>query len=104
MSKPANALRGEAQFQLGDRECRLRPSFENLVAAEAEIGSLFALVERASEGSLTLTEVSALLWHCLDTDPRPSREEVGQAVLKQGLINTTKPIRAILSQVLQGQS
>ncbi|MEP0392314.1 MAG: gene transfer agent family protein [Erythrobacter sp.] len=104
MNKPANALRGEAQFQLGERKYCLRPSFENLVAAEAEIGSLFALVERASGGSLTLAEVSALLWHCLDADPRPSREEVGQAVLKQGLIDTTKPIRTILSQVLQGQS
>lgn len=104
MSKPANALRGEAQFQLGERDYRLRPSFENLVAAEGEIGSLFALVERASEGSLTLSEVSALIWHCLDADPRPSREEVGQAVLKQGLIETTKPVRSILSQVLQGQS
>jgi hypothetical protein len=99
-----NPLRGEAQFELGGRQFLLRPSFENLVAAEQEIGSLFALVERASEGKLTLTEVSALLWHCMDADPKPSREEVGQAVLKQGLINTTKPVRAILSQVLQGQS
>ncbi|WP_298305974.1 gene transfer agent family protein [uncultured Erythrobacter sp.] len=104
MNQTANALRGEARFQLGNRQLRLRPSFENLVAAEEEIGSLFALVERASEGALTLTEVSALIWHCIDTDPRPSREDVGQSVLKQGLIDTTKPVRAILSQVLQGQS
>lgn len=104
MSQSPNALRGEAQFQLGDRHILLRPSFENLVAAEEEIGSLFALVERASEGALTLSEVSALLWHCMEADPRPSRDELGQAVLKQGLISTTKPVRAILSQVLQGQS
>lgn len=104
MSQPPNALRGEAQFQLGERQFLLRPSFENLVAAEEEIGSLFALVERASEGALTLSEVSALLWHCMEAQPKPSREEVGHAVLKQGLINTTKPVRAILSQVLQGQS
>ena len=103
MSQTANALRGETQFELGDRVILLRPSFENLVAAEEEIGSLFALVERASEGALTLAEVSALLWHCSEADPRPSREEVGQAVLKNGLINTTKPVRAILAQVLQGQ-
>jgi len=104
MSQPPNALRGEAQFQLGDRQFLLRPNFENLVAAEEEIGSLFALVERASEGLLTLSEVSTLLWHCLVADPRPSREEVGKSVLKLGLIETTKPVRAILSQVLQGQS
>jgi len=104
MTKPANAQRGETTFELGERSLVLRPSFENLVAAEEEIGSLFALVERASDGVLTLSEVSALIWHCTATDPRPSREEVGQAVLRQGLIETTKPVRAILSQVLQGQS
>lgn len=104
MSLTANALRGEAHFQLGDRQLVLRPSFENLVAAEEEIGSLFSLVERASDGALTLAEVSALIWHCIEIDPRPPREEVGQSVLKQGLIDTTKPVRAILSQVLLGQS
>ncbi len=104
MTKPANTQRGEATFELGERTLVLRPSFENLVAVEEEIGSLFALVERASDGALTLSEVSALIWHCIEAEPCPSREEVGQSVLKQGLISTTQPVRAILSQVLQGQS
>lgn len=104
MSQIPNPLRGEAQFHIDDRQYLLRPSFENLVAAEEEIGSLFALVERASAGSLTLSEVSALLWHCIEADPRPTRNEVGKAVLKRGLIETTKPVRAVLAQVLQGQS
>lgn len=103
MSRSANALRGETQFHIGERTVLLRPSFENLVAAEAEIGSLFALVERASEGSLTIAEVCALVWHCIESEPRPSRDEVGQAVLENGLIETTKPVRSILAQVLQGQ-
>jgi len=104
MSRAANPLRGETQFEVGDRTFVLRPSFENLVAAEAEIGSLFALVERASEGSLTVSEVCALLWHCIEADPRPAREDVGQAVLTGGLIAATQPVRAILAQVLQGQT
>ena len=66
MSKTPNALRGEAQFELGGRQFLLRPSFENLVAAEEEIGSLFALVDRASDGALTLSEVTALVWHCME--------------------------------------
>ena len=103
MSQAENTLRGEEKFEIGSRQFLLRPSFENLVVAEEEIGSLFALVERASEGALTLSEMSALIWHCIEADPRPSREEVGHAVLEKGLIDTTKPVRAILSQVLQGQ-
>lgn len=104
MTRGANPMRGEAEFQVGGQTMLLRPSFENLVAAEEEIGSLFALVERASEGSITVAEITALLWHCIEPQPRPLREEVGKAVLERGLVESTRPVRAILAQVLQGQT
>ena len=104
MSRPANALRGEASFIVSGQEFVLRPSFENLVAAEEELGSLFALVERASAGSLTLAEITGLLWHCLPFENRPAREGVGSAVLEMGLVNATKPVRVLLAQALQGQA
>jgi hypothetical protein len=44
----ANAVRGEASLRVGGEALVLRPSFAALVAAEAEIGSLFGLVERAA--------------------------------------------------------
>lgn len=103
MSRAANPMRGEAELPIGERVLRLRPSFENLVAAETELGSLFALVERASEGGITIAEITALLWHCIADDPRPAREDVGEAVLELGLVAATKPVRAVLAQVLQGQ-
>lgn len=102
MSRPANALRGEAAFPIAGREWLLRPSFQNLVAAEEELGSLFALVERASGGSITLSEITALVWHCLDLETRPQREVVGEAVLALGLVKSTAPVRVILAQVLKG--
>lgn len=103
MTSAANPLRGEAMFSIGARPFVLRPSFQNLVLAEEELGSLFALVERASAGSLTLGEMTALIWHCLPDHDRPSREAVGSAILAIGLINAAKPVRAILVQVLQGK-
>ncbi|MDJ0642787.1 MAG: gene transfer agent family protein [Erythrobacter sp.] len=103
MNKPANTFRGEAEFSIGGVSYTLRPSFEALVAAEQELGSLFALVERASEGALTLTEITALLWHCMDGETRQEREAVGAAILDEGLIAATKPVRVILAQVLQGR-
>ena len=103
MSRPANPLRGEASFQIYGQDLLLRPSFENLVAAEEELGSLFALVERASSGSLTLNEITALVWHCLATDTRPDRAAVGAAVMAMGLVQATIPVRAILTQALQGE-
>ncbi len=103
MTRPANALRGEASLRIGGQDRLLRPSFENLVAAEEELGSLFALVERASNGLLTLSEMSTLLWHCLPTDNKPDRKAVGAAVMAMGLVEATSPVRAILAQALQGQ-
>ncbi|MEE4154460.1 MAG: GTA-gp10 family protein [Erythrobacter sp.] len=81
----------------------LRPTFQNLVLAEEELGSLFALVERASDGAITLGEITALIWHCLPANDRPDREAVGEAVLALGLVSAAKPVRTILAQVLQGQ-
>ena len=104
MSRPANALRGETSLPIGGREFTLRPSFENLVAAEEELGSLFSLVERAAEGALSLNEITALFWHCLPHQDRPERESVGQAVLSLGLVKATEPVRAILAQALQGDA
>ncbi|MEM8724617.1 MAG: gene transfer agent family protein [Pseudomonadota bacterium] len=103
MTSSANPLRGELAFRVGGEDFILRPSFEALVAAEQEVGSLFALVERAAEGSLTLAEITALLWHCMAHDTRPARDTLGEAILNSGLVEATKPIRAILTEVLQGR-
>ena len=61
-----------------DGEARLlRPSFDALVRAEEELGPLFALVERAGEGQLRLTEIAGLFWHCLADRAELTREAVG---------------------------
>lgn len=104
MTRSPNSQRGEASFEVDGRVLLLRPSFENLVATEEEIGSLFALVERASDGKITLAEIAALLWHCTEDLPRPTREAVGRAVLDSGIVSATKPVRQILAQVLQGKA
>ncbi len=95
--KSANALRGECEFA----GFRLRPSFGALVAAEGELGSLFALVERAADGGLSLSETVALLWHCCVA--RPSRAEFGEAVMAAGLVALAPALRVVLGQVLRGR-
>jgi len=97
----ANALRGEASLVIARREHVLRPTFAALVAVEEELGSLFALVERAGEGRLRLSELAALFWHCL-ADRDVTREQVGEAVAAQGLAACAKPLRTLLQQILQG--
>ena len=102
MSAPANPLRGEATILIGRHTCRLRPSFAALVAAEEELGPLFALVERAGAGQLRLSELTALFWHCLTDRQELSREAVGEAVVSAGLAACSAPLRVLLGQILGG--
>jgi len=102
--RPANPVRGEAILPIAGRPCLLRPSFAALVAAEEELGSLFALVERAGDGRLCLSELAALFWHCLAERGDMTREQVGEAVVELGLAGCAAPLRALLGQILQGRA
>jgi len=79
-----NPHRGEAGLTIAGTRCLLRPSFTALVAAEEELGPLFALVERAAAGQLRLAEMAALFWHCLAERGDVTREGVGEAVAEHG--------------------
>lgn len=99
----ANPHRGEASLQVGGETLVLRPTFSALVAAEQELGPLFALVERASEGKLSLQEIAALFDHL--SAGRPSaitRERIGDAVVEIGLAGISPTLRLLLGQILQG--
>ncbi len=104
MSRPANPFRGEASLPLAGSPRLLRPSFAALVAAEEELGPLFALVERAGAGQLRLGELAALFWHCLDNRDGLTRDAVGEAVMAMGLAAASQPLRVLLGQILQGRT
>ena len=100
----ANPFRGEASIAVGGETLLLRPSFTALVAAEQELGSLFALVERASEGRLRLEEIAALFDHLSAGRPAAiTRERIGEAIVEKGLSGATPILRVLLGQILQGQ-
>jgi hypothetical protein len=99
-----NPARGEAAVTVAGEMLTLRPSFEALVAAEEELGSLFALVERAAAGGLKLGEIVGLFWHCLGARPEGlTRERLGAAIAEQGLAKATPVLRVLLGQILQGR-
>ncbi len=99
-----NSARGEASVRFGGAELVLRPSFAALVAAEDELGSLFALVERAAAGGLMLSEIVALFWHCLVERPEGvSRVSLGEAVVAAGLASVMPALKTLLRQILSGQ-
>jgi Phage tail tube protein, GTA-gp10 len=99
-----NTIRGEAVVA----GYILRPTFTALVAAEDELGSLFALVERAASGQLRLSEMAALFWHCLadegTLDSAVSRAVFCQAVVAAGLAAATPALKSLLGQILSGNN
>ncbi len=97
-----NPYRGETELTIAGQPRLLRPTFGALVAAEEELGPLFALVERASAGQLRLAEMTALFWHCLGARDGLTRDMVGQAVTEQGIAACATPLRGLLAQILQG--
>ena len=99
----ANPARGEASILVGGAALVLRPSFQALVAAEQELGPLFALVERAAEGRLTLSEMTGLFWHCLAERGELSRERLGEAIAEAGLVRMAPVLKLLLGQILQGR-
>jgi hypothetical protein len=100
MSRAANPARGEASVA----GIMLRPSFAALVAAEDELGPLFALVERAAAGQLKLIEMVALFWHCrFEVAADLSRDTFSEAVADAGLAAATPGLKMLLGQILGGQ-
>jgi len=100
----ANPYRGEAGLLVGGETLVLRPSFAALVAAEQELGPLFALVERAAEGQLRLEEITALFDHCSGNRPSAiTRTRIGEAIVEKGLASVTPALRVLLREILQGR-
>jgi hypothetical protein len=95
----ANIARGEAMIA----GCKLRPSFAALVAAEEELGPLFALVERAASGQLKLSEMVALFWHTATDMGEISRNDFAEAVAAAGLAAATPALKTLLGQILAGR-
>jgi Phage tail tube protein, GTA-gp10 len=101
----ANPYRGEASLLVGGETIVIRPSFQALVAAEEELGPLFALVERAAEGKFGIGEMAGLFDH-LSKDGRPAgitRARIGEAIVEKGLAGVSPQLKLVLGQILQGR-
>ena len=94
----ANALRGEVDLTLGERTWLLRPTFSALVEAEAEVGSLFRLLDRAAGGDVCLSDMGALFRHCAGV-AEDGRSAFEAALLAAGPSQLLGPYRALLTAI-----
>ena len=104
MSAAANPARGESALDVGGKSMTVRPSFQALVAAEQDVGPLFALVEKAAEGKLTLADTVALVWHCIvDRPDELTKERLGELIAEAGIAALTPLVRRLFGQILKGK-
>lgn len=101
--RAANPMRGEVELALGERTLVMRPTFQALVAAEAEVGSLSRLVERAATGDVRLQDVATLFWHCAAGDVRDAERATFEgALVRAGIGRLLPAYRLLLTQIYGG--
>jgi hypothetical protein len=102
----ANRHRGEVEVVLGGKSYAMRPTFEALAQIQDDTGvGLFGLLLRIRDQSPT--DMVAVVYQGIryGEDPRispPSREDVGRAMVEEGLTKFTDPIVAFIEQALYG--
>ena len=100
---PANPARGESTLTLAGQPMTVRPSFAALVAAEQQVGPLFALVETAAAGKLTLADTVALIFHCLIDKPSDlTQQTLGDEIVQVGIAVLTPVLQTLLGQIIKG--
>jgi phage tail protein X len=87
---------------LGAASVCLRPSFQALLAAESEIGSLARAIERAADGDVRLADLSALFWHCGGAGTGVTRATFEASLEAAGLGVLLPAYRALLARVFAG--
>jgi hypothetical protein len=100
----ANPARGETALMLGGQSYTVRPTFQALVAAEQDVGPLFALVEKAAAGQLSLLDTVSLIWHCLHDKPDAmTREALGELIAETGIGMLSPLLQSLLGQIIKGK-
>ena len=97
------ARRGGDRCGRRQRRAVLRPSFAALVAAEEELGPLFALVERARRATEAGRDGRAVLALPGRAATALTREQLGEAVDGAGPGRSAPALRVLLAQILQGR-
>lgn len=99
----ANPARGEVLLELGAESFLLRPSFEALVEIEEQAGSLFAIVERAGAGEVTLKDVMSVIHACARAGGADvTRERLGALIAEHGLTRASAAFARVLGHALKG--
>lgn len=100
------SLRNEVMVTFGGREYPMRATFACVRLIERELGrGIIAAVAQASQ--LTVSETVGIIYHGIkaaDPDMKLSVDEVGNAVLEDGVEHATSAVLKFMLQVMNGVS
>jgi len=97
----ANKLKGEIDITLGGKKYVLRPTFEGLVELEEKAGAgLSQILYRFSNKDWSMKHVAAAIYGGLFHygEKAPSFEEVGKAIVADGVTSFLAPSVRLLSK------
>lgn len=110
----ANATRGEISLHLDGAEFILRPSFEAIVAIEADTGcGLVALARQAEDGSMSLQTAALIVMHLIRAQGKAAKDpalegvnaqRIGQLIMSAegGLMIVLLRLRLLLTMAVTG--
>ncbi len=100
-----NKQRGDVAVTLDGRECVLRPTFDALVEIEERLGiGLVPLAKRFVAGEFGIREVSVILAAGLRGAGQKVPEDLGNKIVKAGVLSFTQALVQLLTNALQGDS
>ncbi len=102
----ANKERGDVALDLDGTEYTLRPTFEALCIIEGRLDSgILEIAERLATHRIGLREVTTVIFETAKAGGHKVDEgEIGEAVLRVGLLTVVAPILNLLRRALAGPS
>ena len=102
-----NKVVGEIKIQLGEAEHVLRPTYAALAEVEGELGGIVMLAQKFETGDLSLRDFTVIIMACLKANSPNgaegiSEDEIGDAVIKEGMMNFVGPLSRLLGSALAG--
>lgn len=104
----AELLRNEVAIYLANEERVMRATFSAIRAIEATLGkSITAIINKiANSGDISMTDAATVIYHGLRgyNDTRLTLDQVGEAIMEEGLSAATLAVVEFTSKALSGVS
>jgi hypothetical protein len=96
----------EIKIKIGGKERKLRLSFASVLGIERDLGKdIIPLAQDISIGKIGINSLATIIYYGLKgSNDFMELEEIGNEILKEGLLKHTKTVAEFLTEALMGSS